>query len=260
MSLALTAEPRSISTPAWEANSVERARDARYPLSRWYARPLALAIASYGARHGWRPAWFTWANLALALLAAGLLTPATPTACWLAAAGVWLAWLCDRVDGALARAARCESAWGAWLDGNIDEATDLIWQAAVAWTAMALGYAWAGYAFAAFVSGKYLFLHSLQAPEGAVNSTTPNGAITPPRLSLLANLYHLPANADVRLHLLLAALIAAAWLPVCLPIELVLCAAYYHFRWLARFALVYRRLSPRTQEELEANRGLTPAG
>ena len=55
---------------------------------------------------------------------------------------------------------------------------------------------------------------------------------------LLKRLYHLPANADVRIHLLAAAA-ATGWLAA----ELALVAAYYNFRWLARYVLVCRRMS-----------------
>jgi phosphatidylglycerophosphate synthase len=50
-------------------------------------------------------------------------------------------------------------------------------------------------------------------------------------------LYHLPANADVRIHLLVAAL-CTGWLTA----ELAFVALYYNLRWMVRYALVARRL------------------
>jgi hypothetical protein len=52
----------------------------------------------------------------------------------------------------------------------------------------------------------------------------------------MKTLYHLPANADVRAHLLIVA-VAAGWLTT----ELALVAVYYNFRWVARYALLARR-------------------
>src|SRR5207253_9060082 len=54
----------------------------------------------------------------------------------------------------------------------------------------------------------------------------------------LRRLYHLPGNADVRMHLL-ALLLAAGWWSA----ELLFVAAYFNFRWIARYALVARRQS-----------------
>ncbi len=55
--------------------------------------------------------------------------------------------------------------------------------------------------------------------------------------SLLRRAYHLPGNADVRVHLLVLAL-ATGYLAV----ELAWVAVYYNLRWLARYGLVARRL------------------
>jgi phosphatidylglycerophosphate synthase len=58
-----------------------------------------------------------------------------------------------------------------------------------------------------------------------------------PRRALLRALYHLPGNADVRAHLLVLAL-ATGYLAA----GMVLVALYYNLRWIARHALVARRL------------------
>ena len=58
-----------------------------------------------------------------------------------------------------------------------------------------------------------------------------------PDTRLLRTLYHLPGNADVRIHLLLVAL-CTGWLTA----ELALVALYYNLRWIVRYALVARRL------------------
>jgi hypothetical protein len=53
----------------------------------------------------------------------------------------------------------------------------------------------------------------------------------------LRTLWHLPGNADVRLHLLIVALLGG-WLTS----ELAVVAAYYNLRWIAGYLLVARRL------------------
>src|SRR5947199_359765 len=55
--------------------------------------------------------------------------------------------------------------------------------------------------------------------------------------SPVRSLYHLPANADVRAHLLISAT-ACGWLTA----ELALIAVYYNFRWVARYVLIARRI------------------
>jgi hypothetical protein len=55
--------------------------------------------------------------------------------------------------------------------------------------------------------------------------------------SLIRRLYHLPGNADVRLHLLVAALATD-----CLTLELAIVAAYYNMRWIARYLLLGLRM------------------
>jgi hypothetical protein len=49
-------------------------------------------------------------------------------------------------------------------------------------------------------------------------------------------LWHLPADADVRLHLLAVAVACGV-----VEIELALVAGYYNLRWVARHVLVARR-------------------
>ncbi len=73
------------------------------------------------------------------------------------------------------------------------------------------------------------------------NADSPEVMPSPPRTSrprrLLRQLYHLPANADIRTHLFVVALATG-----CLAAELALVATYYNVRWIARYVLVARRL------------------
>ena len=187
-------------------------------------------------------------------MAAAVLYARPDAAPW-AAGWVLLAWFCDRTDGQLARLQHSASAWGAWLDANVDELADLglhvsLAAAAAAQTASSLPWA----LLTAFLAGKYLLMYGLGSEEGAEAQKEVGWALAPTRLAgektawvqaptvrrflpFFRTLYHLPGNADVRVHLLLAAL-CTGWLTA----ELALIAIYYNIRWIVRYALVARRL------------------
>jgi phosphatidylglycerophosphate synthase len=150
-----------------------------------------------------------------------------------AALAVLAAWFCDRLDGQLARLQGTASRFGAWLDANVDELLEVAWHFGIASAAAAThGAAWLW--LAAFLSGKYLFMHSLASePQAGQRDAAAAGEAD---RGWLRRLYHLPGNADVRVHVLLLALVTGLF-----AAELIAVAAYYHFRWLARYALVARR-------------------
>jgi phosphatidylglycerophosphate synthase len=216
----------------------ELRRAARHPISRWLLVPLAALLAQHLAATRLRPWHVTLCGAALFLAAAALLNAGFAPA-WLAALCLLAAWFCDRLDGILARRQGTATAWGAWLDSNLDEAADIGLHAAAAWAASAVIGPAAWIALAAFASGKYLFMHSLVSEESLADSPSPGSAPADSRgvHRLLRAAYHLPANADIRIHLLAVAVLTGWLVP-----ELVLLAAYYHLRWIARFALVARRL------------------
>jgi phosphatidylglycerophosphate synthase len=185
-------------------------------------------------------------GLVLGSLAAGVLL-SRPELAPVSAALVLGAWFFDRADGALARRQNTVSPWGAWLDANVDELLDVGLHVAIAAAAAsrtASSMPWL--LLIGFVGGKYLFMHGLATEqrmggEGLVPSD--EAATTEPAsplARLLRAVYHLPGNADVRVHLLAAAL-ATGWFSV----ELWIVAVYYNLRWLARYALVARRLGGR---------------
>lgn len=214
---------------------VEADRAARYPISRWYLRPLAARLAKSLAATDVRPMHLTIAG-GLVAAAAGILLVAQPRLTPLAGLLVLTAWLCDRADGLLARRQNSETAFGAWLDANIDELVDVGLHAASCYAAAWLTGSRLPYLFfAAFVAGKHLFMYSV-ASEREIETTNRAPAASP--RSTLGRLYHLPSNADVRTHLLAIALFTGA-----LTIELALVAAYYNLRWIARYALVAGRLA-----------------
>jgi hypothetical protein len=181
-----------------------------------------------------------------------------PEATPLAALLLLLYWFFDRADGELARQQQTVSAWGAWLDGNVDELADVaLHVAAAAVVAGQVAASWPWWLLIAFLGGKHLFMYGLALEEHAtqlgIAGDCPDSPGDCPDFrgakmglspsedhSWLRRAYHLPGNADVRVHLFALALITG-WLAV----ELALVAVYYNLRWLVRYALVARRLGGR---------------
>lgn len=228
-----------------------RRRAGRHPISRWYVGPAADRLAAVLTPTRVRPVHLTLCGLAVGAIAAAVLVGA-PHFAPVAGLLVLVAWLFDRADGELARRQNTVSAWGAWLDANVDELLDVGLHAAVAAAAAsrtASNLPWL--LLGAFLAGKYLFVHGMATEEhvpgqsrrvseehGCLGSSaaSPQG----PATRILRAAYHLPGNADVRVHLLAAALVTG-WLSA----ELAIVAAYYNLRWIVRYALVARRLGGR---------------
>jgi GT2 family glycosyltransferase/phosphatidylglycerophosphate synthase len=219
----------------------ERLRDRRHPISRWYLLPLADWLARRLTPSVVRPWHVTLCGVGIAGLAAVALGWGLGT---IAAILVLAAWFCDRLDGKLARRQQTETRCGAWLDANLDELADLGLHAALALAAGAASHSSLPWAlFTAFLLGKYLFLYGLASdelaaaspPDGRSERQTETGA-QQQNLTWLRRLYHLPGNADVRVHLLMLLLAAGWW-----TAELLLVAAYFNLRWMARYALIARR-------------------
>jgi len=222
-------------TPCWT-------RPERHPVSRYYVCPLADRIAGWLANTAIRPSHVTIAGAGLGVCACGLLLGGAGESIslrLLATAAIWLAWLCDRVDGALARATGNVSRWGAWLDANLDELLELAIYASLALVVAAQGspaiWIWAY----AFIAGKYLFAHGVDQEKWQPSFEPAKSAapVSGEPVGFARWLYHLPGNADVRLHVLLVSVMAGwFWLPI------VSAAIYFQLRWLVRYPLVVRRL------------------
>lgn len=243
-----------------DAATAEHQRDRRHPISRWYLLPTLDRVAEALASTSVRPWHITLAGLACVLAAITVLVTGL-TSSGVAAGLVWMAWVCDRLDGKLARRQRTASRTGAWLDANVDEFCDLSIHAAMAWAASAAALASLSGATAiaaadlttllapwllvtAFVIGKYLLFYGMAegTPSGEP-TTEPRQAA---RSSWLKTLYHLPGNADVRWHLVIVALACSWFMPA-----LAYVAAYFNVRWLVRAAkvLLQSRPQPALQEE-----------
>jgi len=174
-----------------------------------------------------RPVHVTLCGLLLSMAAVATLA-ARPALAPLAAGLVLAGWFCDR------------------LDGNVDELADLALQSATAWAA-ARGQAGSLPLFllAAFLGGKYLLVYGLNLEEhlGRSRPASPERRAARSlqarsgRARWLRTVWHLPGNADVRLHLLVVALLGG-WLTA----ELAVVAVYYNLRWIAGYVLVARRL------------------
>lgn len=219
----------------------ERQRGRRYPISRWYLRPAAGWLAAVLGPTPVRPVHLTLCGLTAAAAAAAVLVW-LPQATPVAAALVLLYWLLDRADGQLARRQATASARGAWLDGNVDELVDVgLHAAAAAVLAGQVGAVWPWWLLMAFLAGKHLLMYGLALEEHVHNTATAGRATGPspatPLRAIVRRAYHLPGNADVRVHLLVVAL-AGGWLAA----ELAMVAVYYNLRWIVRYALVLRRL------------------
>jgi GT2 family glycosyltransferase/phosphatidylglycerophosphate synthase len=220
-----------------DQTSANVASDRRHPLSRWYLCPLADRVSRALVPTSVRPWHFTLAGLLAGVLAAALilLGAALP----IAALCVLLAWFLDRVDGQLARAQRTASARGAWFDANVDELLDLGLQACVAFRAAEVWQSsWPWFCLVAFLFGKYLLMYGLAVDEPSSANDRASGVAAEVtwKRSWLKSFYHLPGNADIRVHVLAAALLTGWLLP-----QLAAVAVYYNFRWIARYLLVARR-------------------
>jgi GT2 family glycosyltransferase/phosphatidylglycerophosphate synthase len=212
----------------------ESIRDQNYPLSRHYLRPAACKAARKLARLGVPANAVTAMGVICAVLAAIVLC-LPPQVGIVPAVLILASWFCDRIDGPLARLRGTASPLGAWLDANIDEFVDLGLHTAVAAAASRMTgspqpWLW----LIAFLVGKYLLMHGLASDDVSTASETP--AAPHAHASLIRRLYHFPANADVRAHLLILAVACR-----CLTLELALIAIYYNLRWPIRYVLLLRR-------------------
>ena len=211
----------------------EERRWRRHPISRWYLRPIVERCVELLAPGGVRPLMITVAGAGSAALACWAMVTSLPLV--IAAICVWFAWVCDRLDGPLARRQQTASETGARWDANLDELGDLLLHVATAAVASRQSMSllpW--FALAGFLIGKGLLLRGMTIAADTPSSFSQSAPLTGWR-----RLYHLPGNTDVRTHLLLAALLTG-----CLTAELVLIAAYYATRaavvW-AKRSKPYRR-------------------
>lgn len=220
------------------ASKPDSAQD-RLPISRWYVVPVARRIAARLTCTAVRPTHVTLLGLLPGLSAVGLLF-ANPSAGPAAAVLILAAWFLDRTDGLLARSQKTASPFGAWLDANVDELHDVAWHTATAYAAAALsGSQLPWFLLIAFLAGKYLFMTGLAEERTLTIPGDPEpaeGGKAGDR-SWIRTAYHLPGNADIRLHLLILGLASGF-----MTVELAVIAAYYNFRWIARFGLTARRL------------------
>jgi phosphatidylglycerophosphate synthase len=188
------------------------------------ARGLARALRSTRIR----PNQLTATATVLVLGAAGVVAWATPSVATrvVAALALALALVLDTADGHLARLQGTASAFGRWLDANLDELGDLALHAAVGWAAFVRSgnAAWllVGLLYA---SGKYLLMFGQSTWEEGRSTSVPPGPVGTDSSSVVQKLARAFGHADVRWHLwiLLAALGRLEW-------ELAAYALYYPAR------------------------------
>lgn len=223
-------------TDDWQAEEGRRA--ARYPVARWYLRPLCERVA-LSLRNACVVPWhITCAGLAFAVAAAVkmLVDGATGP---MAASLILIAYFFDRLDGPLARLRKCATPFGAWLDANVDEAVDLGLHACTAAVAAhQWNSSWPWAFLIGFLIGKYLLMYGLQAQGDVATPDMPSVTDELPSSGRLRRLYHLPANSDVRMHLLIVAVATGLIIE-----ELAAVACYYNLRWPIRYVLLAKRMS-----------------
>ncbi len=194
-------------------DEVRRRREYQ-PIGRFWAARPALTLAQALAPTAIRPNHVTLAAGASMLAGASLVAFGRTTYAGQVAPAIAiaLALVLDTSDGHLARLQGTASAFGRWLDSNLDELGDMALHAAIAWSAYArsgrAGWLLVGMAYAA---AKYLFVFGSTSAAPA-----PTGGIAVPtaeRPGLVRRLAHLVGHADIRLHLwiILAAIGRLEW-------------------------------------------------
>jgi hypothetical protein len=194
-----------LDTPAaLAAASDELIRRTTYqPLGRYWALAPARWLARRLAPTRIRPNAVTAASALLMLLAAGLvaLAPAALAARLGAALTMALALILDTADGHLARLQGTASAFGRWLDANLDELADLALHAAIAWGFSAGGTrpGWLMIGMA-YVCGKYLFHFGTSSWIDAQPLPGDPASVSKP-VGWPRALAHAAGHADIRWHL-----------------------------------------------------------
>ena len=81
-------------------------------------------------------------------------------------------------------------------------------------------------------------MYGLQAQGDVATPDMPSVTDELPSSGRLRRLYHLPANSDVRMHLLIVAVATGLIIE-----ELAAVACYYNLRWPIRYVLLAKRMS-----------------
>jgi phosphatidylglycerophosphate synthase len=197
------------------------------PLGRFWAAAPALALARALAPTSIRPNHVTL-SAGSAMLGASAMVAfgRTGVAGQIApAAAIAASLVLDTADGHLARLQGTSSAFGRWLDSNLDELGDMALHAAIAWSAFGrsghVGWLLVGMAYAA---SKFLFFFgSTAASEESAGPVPPRTTAHP---GLIRRVVHLIGHADIRLHvwIILAVVGRLEW-------ALVAYAAYFAARY-----------------------------
>ncbi len=197
------------------------------PLGRFWAAAPSLSLARALSPTIIRPNHVTVAAGATMLTAASLVAfgRTSLTAQVAPAAAIAASLILDTADGHLARLQGSSSAFGRWLDANLDELGDMALHAAIAWSAFSrTGHAAWLLLGMAYAASKYLFFFgSTSARE---ESPAPVPVLAVARPGVVRGLAHWIGHADIRLHvwIVLAALGRLEW-------ALIAYAGYFAARW-----------------------------
>lgn len=184
-----------------EVEGEARRRRENQPLGRFWAARPASALAEALAPTAIRPNHVTLAAGAAMLAASAFVAfgPSAATGQVMPALAIALCLILDTADGRLARLQGSASAFGRWLDANLDELGDMALHAAIAWSAYARS-GWVGWLLIGmgYAAAKYLFVFGSTTGEAAEGASAI--VATAVRPSLVRRMAHLIGHADIRLH------------------------------------------------------------
>jgi hypothetical protein len=177
------------------------------PLGRFWALGPARALARRLCPTSIRPNVLTVAAAALMLGASAVVAfaPASMFTQFVAALALATALVLDTADGHLARLQGTASEFGRWLDALLDELSDMVLHAAIAWAAFsrdgATGWLVLGMAYG---MGKYVFLVGNESWKEPESTPATLGPAMPIPTSGLRGWVHRIGHADIRWHLWIA--------------------------------------------------------
>ena len=175
-------------------------RQTFQPLGRYWAFVPARSLAERLVPTWVRPNMVTGASALVFLVGAAMVAwgGSTLPTCCIAGFALAFALVLDTADGHLARLQGTASAFGRWLDANLDELNDMALHAAIAWACFVRD-SWTGWLVIGMIyaMGKYLFMIGHEADT----APKPLGLNLATSVHPLKQAVRLAGHADIRWHL-----------------------------------------------------------